>query len=326
MSVLDVIFNVFNYPVSINVAPAYSKAYAASHTVPFWLLLATFAILFGVVWIASGNINIFKDKKNKGARALFAIAVSFISLFGTPLAIWIMKVVYAFTVLTLIAVSILAGYILWTLTKGEWAKNAKANSDSSKILADASQKNAETARDKEKTNVYKEKTNLAASKGLHSQLREIRNLRAGLKNLLTDFNRIKTNNHFPVPANALSGPLRDLVKVNESIGKIHSFNTANDRVMSLMSTNAYNTTNTGTLTQLTPNPAGNNSIAALKAQVDTQTNDLGHSIGAIKETINAGIPNVQTLTNLMSWSESAINITNRMEKDVVLEKQLIEKL
>jgi hypothetical protein len=138
MSVMEVFWNIFSYPVSINVAPAYSKAYAANHTVPFWLVVATFAVLFSIVWLASAYIVLFKDPKNKGPRSMFAIAISFIALFGTPLAIWLMWVVYTFTTLSIIALIVLGTYIIWTLTKSVWAENAKTNSESSKTLADAS--------------------------------------------------------------------------------------------------------------------------------------------------------------------------------------------
>ena len=193
-NVFNAIWNVFNYPVSINVAPAYSKAYAANHTVPFWLLVAAFMVLFSIVWIASANIKIFKDPKNKGPRAAFAIAIAFISLFGTPLAIWIMKVVYTFTLLSVIAILILGVYIIWTLTKSGWAESAKTNAESSKTLADAKEQNAATDRQNEKTKDFKEKTKLASRNNIRQQLGQIRLFKSDLEHLLSRFQRIKNRN------------------------------------------------------------------------------------------------------------------------------------
>jgi hypothetical protein len=328
-NILDSIFGVINYPVAINVAPMYSKAYAANNTVPFWLLVASFAILFSVVWIASSYINIFKDKKNKGPRAMFAIAVSFISLFGTPLAIWIMKVVYTFTLLTIIAVLILGTYIIWTLTRSGWAESAKTNAESTKTLADAKTKNAESERQNAQTKEYREKTKLAARNGLKSQLSEIRRIKSGLKNLISDFYNVKKKKHYPVNNNTMMRFAKQVSSLNtyfENLGKLISFTVPNDRIMSLMSNVSYDTTNTTGLSRINPIAGTQTGTASLAADVETQTNDFGHSLSAIKDTIQNGITNELTINNLINWTESAVNIATRMERDIVLEKQMIEKL
>jgi hypothetical protein len=322
MSVIDVLQNILNYPVTINAAPMYSKTYAANNTVPFWLLVATFCILFAVVWIASSYITLFKDAKNKGARSMFAIAVSFIALFGTPLAIWILKVVYTFTLLSIIAVLILGAYIIWTLTKSGWAESAKTNAESGQTLADAKKKNGEIARQNDQTNAYNKATKFAAARGIHAQLSEIKVLKQKLKRLLSDFYRIKKKNHFPVNTNDLNRLARDVSIVKTDYGKVESFKTNNDRIMSVMSNRDYDTTNDTGLPRRTP-PAN---TASLRAEIESQTADLGHSISAISDAVQTGIPTVVVMNNVINWTESAINITNRMERDIVLEKQYIEKI
>lgn len=322
MGVLDVIWSVFSYPVTINVAPLYSKTYASNNTVPFWLLIASFMVLFSVVWLASAYINLFKDPKNKNPRMMFVIAISFIALFGTPLAIWLMKLVYTFTTLSIIALLILGIYIIWTLSKSTWAESAKTNAESSAKLADSSRKNAETDLKNKQTKEFKEKTNLAAIKGIRSQISNINRLKEDLKHILSDFYRIKKRGMYPVGKNVLSRLAGETVRINDNMGKIISFNTENDRIMSLMSTRSYDELNTSNLNVVNPTSG----TASLRANVESQTKDLGHSVSAIKDTVQKGISNENEINNLINWTESAINIATRMERDIVLEKQMIEKI
>ncbi len=321
MSIVDSVLNVINYQVPINVAPLYSKTYAGSNTVPFWLLVAAFAILFSIVWLASSYINLFKEEKNKGPRSIFAIAVSFIALFGTPLAIWLMKVIYTFTTLSIIALLILGVYIIWTLTKSGWAESAKTNADSSKIIADASSKNALTKKQNYDTKAYKEKTMKASSEGVHYQIREIKKTKTNMQRILRSLQDVKRKNTYPVGKNTISRLTGDMSKVRTDLGKIIPFISENDRLLSTMSSSDYEVTAPSNLTGLTV--GGKSIIDNLKKE----TGDLGSTISSMAESLQKnGIPDAEANNRLISWAEVAINIANRMERDIVLEKQMIERM
>ncbi|MGV8162505.1 MAG: hypothetical protein ACP5N2_04210 [Candidatus Nanoarchaeia archaeon] len=332
-SVVDIIVGVVNWPVSINAAPLYGQRYASNHTVPFWLLVASFAIIYSILWLASNNVPIFKKKEGlntRGPRAMFTLAVAFIALFGTPLAIWIMWLIYTFTLLSVLAILILGAYILWTLTREQWAANAAKNAASTKVLADASTANAASERQNAQTKEYKAKTKEAARKGLRYQLREIRKLQRDMKQIVTHLYNIKHRRVYPVHNNAVSKVINDISKIRQDLGNILTYATNNDRILSTMNTSSYTENNAGNLTALNPAtvpPNPTNHTASIRAGLETQTNDLGHTISAISETLQSrGVPDVETNNKLINWAEVAINIAHRMERDCVLEEQMIEKI
>jgi len=331
--VMNVIIGAFNWPVSINAAPLYGQRYASNHTVPFWLLVASFAVVYSILWLASNNIPIFKAKQGlntRGPRAMFTLAVTFIALFGTPLAIWIMWVIYTFTLLSIIAITILGIYVIWTLTREQWAANAKKNADSSKVLADAATSNAASDRQNEQTKEYKEKTKAATRKGLRYQLREIRKMEKDMDLIASHLYGVKKRGVYPPNNTSLSRIIRDVSTVRKDLGNIISYATNNDRIMSTMSTNNYTENNATGLTRVNPQSTPPNAIdhtSSIRAGVETQTNDLGHTISAIADTLQTrGIPDLQTNNKLISWAEVGVNLAKRMERDIVLEEQMIEKI
>ncbi|MFA6072562.1 MAG: hypothetical protein WC758_00415 [Candidatus Woesearchaeota archaeon] len=333
MGIGDILIGVLNWQITINAAPLYSQRYANSNAVPFWLLVASFAVVFSVIWLASNNIPIFKKKTDvntKGPRTMFTIALSLIALFGTPLALWIMWVVYTFSLLSIAAITILGIYVIWTLTREQWATNTKKNADSSKLFSDAKKTkaaaktaNAESERANEKTKEYKLQTKEATRKGLHFQLREIRKLQRDMGSIVDNLTRIKRRNVYPPTNTSLNRIAGDLSRLRQDLGHILSYSTNNDRIMSTMSTNNYTEGNIAGLTEL----HATNKTAHIKQAIETETNDLGHTLSAMGETIQTtGIPDITTINRLLSWGDVAINIAKRMERDVVLEEQMIEKI
>lgn len=311
---------ILTYPVPINLAKVYGPAYKASNTVPFWILLASFTIAFAIIWLSTNYVKILKDQR--GPRMAIAIAVSAIAILATPLAFWIMKLIDTFTLLSVIAILILGIYTIWTMTHDQWARNAKINADASSSLAATGQQNAETQRQKAQTREYKNKTAKAASEGLHHQLNEIRKLKPISERVMRNLQRIRTRNAYPVNKNSISMLLRDVSTLRTDIGKFITFATENDRLLSTMSDAHYDYT-AGTASGITGLNAGKAKIN----DINKETDDLGSTIAAMAETLqNNGIPDKDANNHLLSWAEVVINILNRMERDIVLEEQMIEKI
>ena len=101
-----------------------------------------------------------------------------------------------------------------------------------------------------------------------------------------------------------------------------TFASNNDRIMSVMSKADYKEVTPANLT----GRDATTGAAEINAGTDKQTSDLGHSISAIADIISKGIQNADDMNHAISWTESSINITNRMERDIVLEQQMIEKI
>jgi len=88
------------------------------HTVTYLHLFLTWLIVFTLIWVASGIIppfNTSEGKRTPGARKTFAVAVSLLVTFGSPLAYYLyMFITGWFTVVMIILLIILAwGLIVW---------------------------------------------------------------------------------------------------------------------------------------------------------------------------------------------------------------------
>jgi hypothetical protein len=320
--VLDTVKGIITYEFTIPAAKLYGGGTAsAPWTVPVWMLFAGFAAVYAILWLASGMLPLFKAEENKRSRIIFVIAITIITLFATPVMIWILKLVTLFTTLAYIALLILGIYTIWTLFRSGWASNSAMNSESKKTLADATRLSAEAARENKQTESFEHKTAQAEKNGLKQQVKAIKGLNSDLSRVLKDFADIKSKGTYPPAATTVKRISTDMNKISTDTGKILTFQTQNDRIMAGMSASNYKT---GAASPL--NALDASGFSKIKAGVDSETNDLGRSISAIAQTIrNPGIT-AGTINNLLGWTEAAINITNRMQRDIVLEEQMIDKI
>jgi uncharacterized protein YneF (UPF0154 family) len=300
--------------------------------VPAWMYVACFAIIFAIVWLATDYIKIFKEKK--GPRTMFAIALSVIALFLTPLVYWIWWLVTIYTVLSVIAILILGAYFIWTITKSEWARNKEINAESNKTMAGASKMNAEsdktnaeTDRMKEQTKEYDKKTRKAARDGIHAQVQEIHKIKREIHSVFNDLNRAKSRGTYPVNPYTISKISKNVGNIRMDLGKLLSFITDNDRLLSTMSTSdySYHASNKMPGLDTSGTPPSNK---ALIGDLKKETDDLSNTITAMADLLHSKSDDIQKeeLGHLLSWTEVAGNIINRMERDIVLETQMIEKL
>lgn len=95
--------------------------------IPFWVLVAFFALFFAIIYPASKKIGIFADNSNRRPRQVFAISLSFIVIFASPIIplfySWmeaVMAPLIAFiSVATVFVFAILAYWLLGFAYKGE---------------------------------------------------------------------------------------------------------------------------------------------------------------------------------------------------------------
>ncbi|MGV8162504.1 MAG: hypothetical protein ACP5N2_04205 [Candidatus Nanoarchaeia archaeon] len=291
--------------------------------VALWLLAAVFTLIFTVIWVASSFVPLFKNDEHKGPRKWFCIAITLLTMFTTPVALMIINLVGMFTTLAYIAFLVLGVYTIWTLTRSGWAGNATENAASTKSLADARTVSAEAARQNEKTAEYRKKTKEAARTGVKDQKRAIQQLRKDLDDILKRFVGVRHSGG--ISRSDESRIVQDLGKISTDLGKILTFKTNNDRILSTMNATDYKETagRTGLAKLSSPD-----NKAIIKRDLDTQTNDLGHTISNISALIQVAPAGITTakIDRLINFTTVAVNIATRMERDLVLEEQMIEKI
>lgn len=317
--------DIINYPIHIPAAQIYSNKTTQELTMPVWLLFAGFAIVFCTIWLASGFVPLFKAPENKKIRIFFVIGVTLITMFVTPVMLWIVKLTVAATTITYLLLLVLVGYTIWTIFRSGWASNSAQNAMSTRSLAEAAQLSAEAARQNKQTDVYKEKTKMAAERGLTQQIGAIRGLRTNLGALLGDFTSMRKAAIYPPNVKSHQAAMKKIDRISVDLGRITSFKTETDRVLAGMKTVDYREDAAIESLSSTTAPVWGSRKANIRQTVDTETNDLGRTIATIATELR-GVLNEPLLKNLIGQTEAAINITHQMEKDIVLEEQMIEKM
>lgn len=323
--ILSTAVNIVNYPITFPAAKLYGYE-SQSISAPLWAFVFVFMILFSLFWLASGQIPLFKNDENKGPRKAFVIAFSFLLMLGTPITKYIFNMTKVFGSFIYIAMLIVGVYTIWVISKGGWAENRMESVKSSQKLANAAQGFAEAERQLKQTKEYAHKTALAAKKGLKNQVSAIRSLKSDLENVLTQLRRLQRGSNTTVIGNQRTNKiLKDLDRVRIDLGKIITFKTENDRLLTGMTNLNYNEM------ENPPNlGVRDDDIINIRRHVDTQTNDLGRMIGGIADIIRTqGIitigPNAN-IQHIIDVTLNAINVLERMERDIVLEEQMIEKI
>lgn len=324
-NIVDTIINIVNYEIAFPAATIYGYK-SEDVKAPLWLFVFMFMIIFSILWLASAQVPLFKDQENQGPRKAFAIAFSFLIILGTPATKWMYTLIKTLTSLAFIAMIVLGVYTIWVIFKGGWAANKKTAAAATSSLAESAREIAEAKRVNEQTNEYKKKTEHAIRHGLNQQVASIRSLRTDLVKLASKFNGYSAS--AATKANAEIDKL--LTKISDDAGKIISYMTENDRMMTGMTQNIYsadgNTGLGGTKATTKDDAFGKKGRLVTEAMKDgdTQTNDLGRIIGGIADRVRKGIgPNIGELKTMTT---QAINITQRLERDLVLESQMIEKI
>lgn len=322
--ILSTAVNIVNYPITFPAAKLYGYE-SQSISAPLWAFVFVFMILFSLFWLASGQIPLFKNEENSGPRKAFVIAFSFLLMLGTPITKHIFNMTKIFGAFIYIAMLIVGVYTIWVLSKGSWAANRIESAKASQNLANAAQSFADAERQIKQTKEYKHKTALAAKKGLKNQISAIRSLRSDLENVLTQLRRFQRGSGTTILGNQRTNKIiKDLDRVRSDLGKLITFTTENDKLLTGMTNLNYNE-------MRNPPNLGvrNDETINIRRHIDTQTNDLGRMIGGIADIIRTqGIilgPN-GNIQHLIDVTLNAINILERMERDIVLEEQMVEKI
>ncbi|MFA6072563.1 MAG: hypothetical protein WC758_00420 [Candidatus Woesearchaeota archaeon] len=333
--------NILSYKITIPVANLYTAdPNLQDWTMPVWLLFAGFTVIFCVLWLASGVLPLFKADENKRSRTFFTIAITLITMFTTPVMMWILKLVTLFTTLSYIALLILGGFTVWTIFRSGWASNAVTNSESAKSMADArrnmadaAQKNAESGRQTAQTGEYMHKTAQALTTGLHQQIEAVQSVTRNLRDIVTVVVAIERRGVYPAATPMTDNLLRDMNNISQNLGRISSFKTQNDRLMSGMTTKYYSETAKGSIGSKSAAKKAVKGVSPaipalieIKAKSDAETNDLGRILSEMASNISAGIKSKAAADKIINLGSTGVNILQRMEKDIVLEEQMIEKI
>jgi len=342
--ILQTAVNIINFPVPISGATWWGyepklddkgkvsgsiTMSSGTPSVPLWLLAAVFTVIFTILWVASGFVPLFKNDENKGPRKFFVIAITLLTMFTTPVVLMLITMISTFTSLAYLAFLILGIYTLWVLFRSGWAGNAKENAASTRSLADAQQMSAEARRQMAQTDEFKDKTKKAAKTGVNQQGKAIRNLRKDLTRVLNDFTSIRkgrvTSN---LGRNLEKRVMKDLSDISTDLGKILTFKTENDRIMSQMNSTNFATANRSTIPLNTTRAASQGQAQAImvEKQVASETNDLGRIISGVMQEVRTNSITDANIGRLIEMTSNAVNIATRMERDIVLEEQMIEKI
>ncbi|MEM4711212.1 MAG: hypothetical protein QXL18_04675 [Candidatus Woesearchaeota archaeon] len=327
----DKIIEIVNYEIP---APAYVVDSSSGYSgLPFWVVVLTFMLLFSIIWLASMQVPLFKEQKNQGPRKAFVIALALLTIFTTPVVKWILKMIKLFTVLTIIALLIAGIYTIYVLTRSNIAKNRKTDSESSKVIADAKSIEAAAERQNAQTKNYKEKTQHATKHGLKHQLAMIRQIEDHMNHVISTLNHISPrlrNANDTISPSEVSRIMRHLNNISIDLGKLLTYKSNNDRLLTGMSTRNYYEDNTpNTLINVHPG-SGPEDYAGRRVHIaqniDTQTNDLGSAINGMISIIRYDGIRGSNINKLTEMSLNALNIIQRIKRDIVLEQQMIEKI
>ncbi|GIU69713.1 MAG: hypothetical protein KatS3mg002_0949 [Candidatus Woesearchaeota archaeon] len=325
----DRIIDILNYEIP---APAYVVDKEGGYSgLPFWVVILTFTLLFSIIWLASMQVPLFKPKENQGARKAFVIALAILTIFTTPVVKWILKLIKLFTVLTIIALLIAGVYTIYVLTRSNIAKNRKTNAESSENIAEARTIEASANRQNEQTNKYNRKTKQAVKKSLRHQLSTLNKIEEDMNSVLSSLNRLAPtlNNRHMASNSETNRIIKKLNDVSLELGKIISYKTNNDRLLSGMNTRNYIEEPNNTLVNVHegtgPGDYRGRRIRVLQ-NIDTQTNDLGSALNGLLTIIRSDRIRHENISKLIDITLNALNIIQRMKRDIVLEEQMIEKI
>jgi len=312
---IDSVMKIVSYEVTFPAASIYGQTYAATKA-PLWAFAFIFMLIFAILWNAVGQIPLFKNNENTGSKKAFTIAFTALIVLGTPAAPMVYSMIGAFTFFAFILLVVLGFYTIWTIFRGGWASNKTDNARSAQSMATAVQASAEARRDRAQTLNYDRKTLHAFMHGLNQQVTAIRIVRHDLEDVLGRLQGIS----FPVPTAVSQRIDQTMGRISIDMGKIITYTTANDRMTAAMSKANYTQTNGENLAGLDATGA-----AEIKKDTDTETNDFGRTITDIAQVVRTGI-NQNNIHNLIAWTISAINITQRMERDISAQEQMINKI
>jgi hypothetical protein len=332
-SISDTVYRIVNWEIP---APQYilSDGYQG---IPLWAFVLVFMMLFSVLWLASGQVPLFKAKENLNSRKMFVIAIALLTIFTTRVVFWIIWLVKAFTILTLIAITIAGAYTIYVLTHSSIAENRKTDAESSKKMANAKQVSAEADRISAQAKEYNEKTKHASKHGLKQQLGLMKRIQNDMGNIVSTLQTVRrrlTNPTDKLGRPAVNRLVRYLDDIAVELGHLISYQTNNDRILTGMSTANYTENNTGSLTNINtlPNDPSAPTPDAIRRRIDihgkalSQTNDLGHAIHGLRSLIVTDGISGNNINKLLEVALNAQNIFNRMQRDIVLESQMIEKI
>jgi hypothetical protein len=306
-SILDTAIGILNYNVNLERIKVVSLGGDFKGGVPLWIFFGTFTLIFTILWVASGQVPMFKNDENKGARKGFVIALSLMMLLMSNVAEIVATLISSVATIGVLLFAVLGGYTIWSVFRGGWAANRLNDANTSKTLAQARKDSLEAVKTDKQTEEDEKRIKHAVDYGLDNQKTAITSLNKDLQTLLSEFNR-----HTSGPANRT---IRDsLTKISNDLGKIMKFSTESNSFMTDVQQHRTGKSNTqGKL------------VFTTRKDFDTLSNDLGKRISLISsivahEQIDSNKPKLITNT------QAAIKITAQMENDLAREEQLIHQI
>ena len=305
-------------------APAYivDSGYSG---LPLWVTFLVFTLLFAILWLSSGTVPLFKAKENIASRKMFVAALALLVIFTTKAVFWIVKVINMFTALTIIALSIIGIYTIYVIARSNYADDKKINAESSKKISEAEVVESEVKKTKAGIRNQNDKLNQAQRYGLQYQSRKLREIEMDAEDVVTGLNRARPTLRKPTEKlgkTATDRIIRQLNDISVKLGTVLSYNTNNDRILSGMSNRAYveNPTGAPTLTGLEGNRI------QISRNIDKQTNDLSHAINGLRAIIQMEDITGENINRLIEVSLNTVTILKRMQRDIPLESQMIERI
>ena len=119
--------------------PSYLNTSTGSETVPFWLILTVFTMLFSLIYVLTIRLPMFnKDGKLlKGPVVAFAAAMTLTAIFASPICETIARWTVTFSKLAMLALFVIAIAFLWFTTASSFSAGRKMAAEAGAEAASA---------------------------------------------------------------------------------------------------------------------------------------------------------------------------------------------
>ena len=313
--VLTTVGNILNFQIPIHASQLYG--YSSNNMfVPIWALFAVFGMLFSVLWLASGNIPLFKTAETKGPRKMFIIALSMLTMFTTPIIKWILNLITAFTGISIVLLLVLGGYTVWTIFMGGWRNNMAQNRESrgtAQTRIAAANSLLGDAQIKEHDNLIKEqKLQNAMNYDLNNTVIRIRDIRGRWRRVAKDLSNITTiKGGVTKQKSAFTDAYNNMREIINDSNKIINYETEVDTLIKTdkqYGASLKNVSEEGTaLANLT------------KQYAATMTVIIGE-MRQLSQKIDPAL-----IKNVISYIDKVIQITEQMERAATAEEYGVKK-
>jgi len=165
--------------------PAYVNIPSGHERVAVWLIIATFAMLFSILYALTIKLSIFKKDDgavHKGMATVFAASMSFIVIFASAFCEWVAKLAGNLAQIAAIMMFLLAIILMWYYSASAYHTGKKAMMDSA-----VGSSTSKTALAAAQTTEHQAKHDLdIVQEKLHKEKRDLNIAKHNLHNLQID--------------------------------------------------------------------------------------------------------------------------------------------